>query len=98
MANGGIEVVPQPRLDVLVEDVGGGAKRRRTEYAGTVWFGGRPPPTGSGAVMSMSSGPIVAGFFLPDSLPYDAARLTDAVLSITLAGETVLGDRGLMLY
>jgi hypothetical protein len=40
------EIHPEPaaRLDMLVHDVRSGEQRLRTEYAGTVWYGGRPRP------------------------------------------------------
>lgn len=79
-----IEVLPQPRVDLLVDDAGG-TRRRLTEYSGVVWFGGRPQLTSFGS-MSMTQGArIESPFFLPDSLPYQADKLADATLSVTIA-------------
>jgi hypothetical protein len=83
-----IEVVPQPRIDLLV-DTPDGTRRRRTEYAGTVWYGGRPQLTAMGA-MSMTQGArIESPFFLPDSLPYRADALDGAVLQCTVAAANI---------
>ena len=46
MSRNPIEVVPNPRIDTLVVDAASGLQRRRTEYTGTVWFGGRPSLSG----------------------------------------------------
>jgi hypothetical protein len=84
MSGARIEVLPQPRVDLLV-DGADGSRRRHTEYSGVAWFGGRPQLTGFGS-MSMTQGArIESPFFLPDSLPYDGAKLADATLSITIA-------------
>ena len=83
-----IEVLPQPRVDLLVDGADGG-RRRLTEYTGVAWFGGRPQLTSFGS-MSMTQGArIESPFFLPDSLPYDAAKLADATLSITIAAANL---------
>ena len=80
-----IEVVPQPRIDTLVDDPAGG-RRRRTEYSGVAWFGGRPQAIAAGAlVVSRGSARIESPFFLPDSLPYRPEHLADATLSVTVA-------------
>lgn len=67
-----IEAVPQPRVDLLVTAAdGSGRTLRRTEYRGTVWFGGRPRLAAWGSV---SRGTTTTGvsspFWLPDSLGY----------------------------
>lgn len=80
MAN--IEVVPQPRLDTLVTDAAGGGERRRTEYSGTAWFGGRPN-LGGMTIQRLAS--IESPFFLPDSLPYRPDPLDDAQVAATIA-------------
>lgn len=79
---------PQPRVDTLVRDLDG-RDLRRTEYAGTAWFDGKPiidglalrlPPGGPKGVRL----PFVdVAFFLPDSLPYARDRLGDATLSVS---------------
>jgi hypothetical protein len=85
MADALIEVLPQPRLDTLVTDAVTGMQRRRTEYTGTVWFGGRPQLTSFGTVAMTRSARIESPFFLPDSLPYRPDPLEDAVVVCTVA-------------
>src|SRR4051812_32935699 len=79
-----IEVLPQPRVDLLVDDASG-ARRRMTEYTGLVWYGGRPQRSRFGSLTVNVAGSIESPFFLPDSLPYDAAKLADATLSVSVA-------------
>jgi hypothetical protein len=79
------QLIPQPRIDTFVRDAATGAERRRTEYSGTVWFGG-PPDTGGRIVGFVSTflrdaTPV----FLPDSLPYRRDALSDALVSCTAA-------------
>jgi hypothetical protein len=83
-----IDVVPQPRIDTLVEVVDGG-KRRRTEYSGTVWYGGRPQLTAMGSMSVTQGARIESPFFLPDSLPYRPDALGDAVLQSAVAAENL---------
>jgi hypothetical protein len=77
-----IDVVPQPRIDTLVVDAATRAQRRRTEYTGTVWFGGRPNFGGATITRFATIG---TPFFLPDSLPYRPDPLNDAVVACTVA-------------
>jgi hypothetical protein len=83
-----IEVLPQPRMDHLVTDVATGQPRRRTEYTGTVWFGGRPQVAGPAVVTRGMGASIATPFFLPDSLPYRPDPLEDAELSCTVAVQS----------
>ena len=85
MADSMIEVVPQPRIDTLVTDAATGLQRRRTEYTGTVWFGGRPQVTSSGSVTRTAFASIESPFFLPDSLPYRPDPLEDALVVVSVA-------------
>jgi hypothetical protein len=89
MSDTPIEVLSQPRIDTLVTDAATGAQRRRTEYTGTVWFGGRPKVTGYGTVSRTQATVIERPFFLPDSLPYRPDPLEDAlvVCSVALQGS-----------
>lgn len=80
-----IAVEPQPRIDTLVIDAPTGAQRRRTEYAGAVWFGGKPELTGFGIVTMGMAAQVQSPFFLPDSLPYRADAAAAAVIAITAA-------------
>ena len=85
MAASMIDVVPQPRIDTLVVDAVSGTQRRRTEYSGTVWFGGRPQVTGYGTVTHTAFASIESPFFLPDSLPYRPDPLADALVTCAVA-------------
>jgi hypothetical protein len=84
-----IEVLPQPRIDVLVDDAAGGGPRRLTTYTGTAWFGGRMDPYAS--MSSHQHGRLQSPFFLPDSLPYDTA-LAGQVQITTSFGVQSAGD------
>jgi hypothetical protein len=85
MADSLIEVLPQPRIDTLVTEAGSGMQRRRTEYTGTVWFGGRPEVSSYGLVTRSTVASIDSPFFLPDSLPYRPDPLEDAQVACTVA-------------
>ena len=92
-----IEVEPQPRIDTLVRLAGGG-EARRTEYAGTVWFDGKPEVSGltlrraPNAPRGIRTPNFSTSFFLPDSLQYQRTALGDATLSVSVvlqgSGET----------
>jgi hypothetical protein len=83
-----IEAVPQPRIDVLVAAPdGSGRPLRRTEYHGTVWYGGRPqlnhrPPLGTAAGISTP-------FWVPDSLAYHTDRAAGAVVTASVGLQSV---------
>lgn len=85
-----IELEPQPRIDTLVR-LPGGSDARRTEYAGTAWFDGKPQITGLAlqrpphAPRGIRTTNFQVSFFLPDSLPYARAALGDAMLSLSVA-------------
>jgi hypothetical protein len=80
-----IEVLPQPRIDILVTDAATGVQRRRTEYTGTVWFGGRPQVGSYGTITRTAYADIDTPFFLPDSLPYRPDPLDDAIVACSVA-------------
>ena len=92
-----IEVEPQPRIDTLVR-LAAGDEARRTEYAGTVWFDGKPEVSGlmlrrsPNAPRGIRTPNFATSFFVPDSLPYIRARLGEATLSVSVllqaSGET----------
>lgn len=42
-----IHPMPAQRIDTVVADPVTGDQRRRTDYAGTVWYGDRPQITGA---------------------------------------------------
>lgn len=92
-----MEIEPQPRIDTLVRLVAGG-EARRTEYVGTVWFDGKPEMSGlllrrsPNAPRGIRTPNFATSFFVPDSLPYERARLGEATLSVSVllrgSGET----------
>lgn len=80
-----IEVVPQPRLDQLVRDVGG-TDVRRTDHRGVVWFGGRQAPQLGGALVIRKQPAVIASpFWLPDSLAYRTDAVDRVRISFTAA-------------
>jgi len=85
MADIAIEILPQPRIDTLVTDAATGTQRRRTEYTGTAWFGGRPQVTGFGSITLAQVAVLDRPFFLPDSLPYRPDPLDDALVVCSVA-------------
>jgi hypothetical protein len=82
-----IELQPQPRVDTRVTDAATGEERRRTEYIGTAWIGGRAEMVGS--MMRRIGPPGIAtptkdaAFFVPDSLRYRREALDGAQLSVS---------------
>ncbi len=79
-----IAVEPQPRIDTLTTDAASGTQLRRTEYTGTVWFGGKPQFTGYGTVTMSQAARVESPFFLPDSLPYRAGAPALVVISVAV--------------
>ena len=66
-----VTVAPAQRVDTLVADPDSGEQRRRTDYAGTAWYGGRPTIVGIQPLPG-SDAQIGASFWLPDSHAYEA--------------------------
>ena len=85
-----IELDPQPRVDVRVEDALTGEPRRLTAYAGTAWVGGRVDVAGRAMVIRYDD--IDVPFFLPDSLPYDPEQVGAAQLSVTVGFQVAGND------
>lgn len=85
-----IEAVPQPRIDVLVAaGDGSGRPIRRTEYRGTVWFGGRPRLVAQTPTRATAPAAISSPFWLPDSLAYRAEDADTAVVTATAALQSL---------
>ena len=68
-----VTVAPAQRVDSIVTDPDSGEQRRRTDYAGTVWYGGRPQLVGRHPLPGDIAAQISSSFWLPDSHAYDAA-------------------------
>jgi hypothetical protein len=87
-----ISPAPQQRLDTLVADPVSGEQRHRTDYAGTVWYGGRPQMT-AGMVISRGGGAqISTPFWLPDSHVYEAAAAGDAQVQASASIQSARDD------
>jgi len=66
-------VTQAERVDSLVTDPDSGEQRRRTDHAGTVWYGGRPQLiSGRHPLPGDTAAQISSSFWLPDSHAYDA--------------------------
>ena len=68
-----VAVTPAQRVDSLVTDPDSGEQRRRTDYAGTVWYGGPPQLLGRHPLPGDTAAQISSSSWLPDSHAYDAA-------------------------
>ena len=93
-----ISPVPAQRLDTVVADPVSGAQRRRTDYAGTVWFGGRPEP---GQPRPAGYTEIKNPFWLPDSHVYESSAAADAQIQASAAVQSALilsGGGGLQIF
>ena len=74
--SGEIAPVPAQRIDTLVTDPQTGEQRRRTDYSGTVWYGGRPQLTGGMVVSGGRIAQITTPFWVPDSHKYGPEAAT----------------------
>ena len=85
-----VTVEPSSRLESLVVDPRSGENRHRTDYAGTIWFGGRPEVHGRHSLPGASS-EIAAPVALPDSLAYrsEAAGEVHLQAAATIQGGQV---------
>jgi hypothetical protein len=67
-------VTQAQRVDSVVTDPDSGEQRRRTDHAGTVWYGGRPQfRAGRHPLPGDTAAQINSSFWLPDSHVYDGA-------------------------
>ncbi len=84
---------PAPRLDTLVMDAVSGQQRRRTDYAGTIWFGGRPQMVGEHPLPGRNA-QIRTPLWLPDSHRYDAASAGDVEVQASAAVQGGMASSG----
>jgi hypothetical protein len=85
-----IDPAPVQRLDTLVTNPLTGVQLHRTDYAGTVWYGGRPQVSG-GMVISRGGGAqIGTPFWLPDSHAYDPAAAASAQIQASAAVQSTV--------
>jgi len=87
-----ITTVPTERIDTLVADPFTGEPRRRTDYAGTVWYGERPQMTGRMVISRGGAAQITTPFWLPDSHVYMAAAAGDAQVQASAAIQSTTDD------
>jgi hypothetical protein len=80
-----ISPVPAQRLDTVVADPVSGEQRRRTDYAGTVWYGGRPQ---MGRARPAGFAEITSPFWLPDSHLYEPGAVGDAQVQASAAVQS----------
>jgi hypothetical protein len=76
---------PAQRIDTLVVDPDTGEQRRRTDYAGTAWYGGRPQLVGRYPLPGQPAAHISEPFWLADSLAYAPGAVEGAQIQATAA-------------
>jgi hypothetical protein len=80
-------IVPQPRLDLLVDRAHDGARQRFTTYTGQIRCGTRTAVLGAQAWGSLA--PFEHAWLLPDSLPYRADRIVTAQVTVAIAPMSI---------
>lgn len=91
-----VTVVPAQRIDTAVADPASGAQRRRTDYAGTVWYGGRPQLIGDNA-RSGEGARVEAPFWLPDSHTYETSDVQIQATAAVQGGLVVSSGGSFMI-
>ena len=84
--------VPAQRIDTLVADPETGEQRRRTDYSGTVWYGGRPQITGGMVIGGGRIAQITTPFWLPDSHKYGPGAAAAVQIQASAAVQSAAGD------
>jgi len=88
-------VAAAQRVDSLVTDPASGELRRRTDYAGTVWYGGRPQlHAGRHPLPGDTAAQIGSSFWLPDSHVYVAAAAESVQVQATASVQGGLATSG----
>jgi len=80
-----IHPMPAQRIDTAVADPVTGDQRRRTDYAGTVWYGDRPQITGAMVMSRGATAQITTPFWLLDSHVYEAGATGNAQIQASAA-------------
>jgi len=80
-----ISPVPVDRIETAVTDPVSGELRHRTDYAGTVWYGGRPQ---MGRPLPGGDAEITTPFWLPDSHIYEPAAVGETQVQATAAVQS----------
>jgi hypothetical protein len=76
---------PAQRIDTIVADPESGEQLRRTDYAGTVWYGGPPQMIGRHPLPGDTAAQISAPFWLPDSHEYEPGATGSGQVQATAA-------------
>ena len=84
-ARDAISPVPGQRIDTLVADSLSGEQRLRTDYAGTIWYGGRPE---MGRPRQGALAEITTPVWLPDSHMYEPAAAMGAQVQASAAVQS----------
>lgn len=84
-ARDSISPVPAQRIDTVVADPLSGEQRLRTDYAGTIWYGGRPE---MGRPRQGALAEITTPVWLPDSHMYEPAAAMGAQLQASAAVQS----------
>ena len=87
-----ISPLPAQRIDTLVADPQTGEQRWRTDYAGTVWYGGRPQMTGGMVMGGGGLAQITTPFWVPDSHKYGSGAATAAQIQASAAIQSAARD------
>ena len=87
-----ISPVPAQRIDTRLADSMSGEQRHRTDYAGTVWYGGRPQMTGGMVIGGGGLAQITTPFWLPDSHMYEPGAAGDAQIQASGAVQSAARD------
>jgi hypothetical protein len=87
-----ISPVPAQRIDTLVADPETGEQRRRTDYSGTVWYGGRPQMTGGMVMGGGGLAQITTPFWVPDSHKYGPGAATTVQIQASAAVQSAARD------
>ena len=81
-----VSPVPAERIDTVVADSRSGEQRLRTDYAGTIWYGGRPE---MGRPLQGALAEITTPVRLPDSHLYESGAAEDAQIQASAAVQSV---------
>ena len=92
MSGDRISPLPAQRIDTIVVDPASGERRHRTDYGGTVWYGGRPQMTGGMLIGGGGLAQITTPFWLPDSHTYEPGAGVDAQLQGSAAVQSAAKD------
>lgn len=86
-----VEALTQPRLDMLVAAPDDTDRiLRRTEYRGTLWYGGRPNDPQGPTAMPGAFAHISTPFWLTDSLPYHSERIAGVAVAASVSVQSAM--------